>query len=215
MLRLLAFSVCGIVIASTASAHTGVGDTAGFAHGFLHPIGGPDHVLAMVAVGLFAATLGGRALWLVPLSFLTMMAAGGAIGIGGVDLPLVELGIGFSSRGPRRGHRGALENAARCCSGVGRLLRDLSRTCARGRNAEYRIRNGRRCRLSYRHGIAGTRAASVWAVVRDVRGAAGTASCTDCRRGGGANRRRYVGRPRGYLKNRTTIAARARRARQR
>ncbi len=96
MLRLLAFSVCGIVIASTASAHTGVGDTAGFAHGFLHPIGGPDHVLAMVAVGLFAATLGGRALWLVPLSFLTMMAAGGAIGIGGVDLPLVELGIGFS-----------------------------------------------------------------------------------------------------------------------
>ena len=96
MLRLLAFSVCGIVIASTASAHTGVGDTAGFAHGFLHPIGGPDHVLAMVAVGLFAASLGGRALWLVPLSFLTMMAAGGAIGIGGIDLPLVELGICFS-----------------------------------------------------------------------------------------------------------------------
>lgn len=96
MLRRLAFSVCGSVIAGTASAHTGVGDTAGFAHGFLHPIGGLDHVLAMVAVGLFAATLGGRALWLVPLSFLTMMAAGGAIGISGIDLPLVELGIGFS-----------------------------------------------------------------------------------------------------------------------
>jgi urease accessory protein len=96
MLRLLAFSVCGSVIASTASAHTGVGDTAGFADGFLHPIGGPDHVLAMVAVGLFAAALGGRALWLVPLSFLTMMAAGAAIGMSGVDLPLIELGIGFS-----------------------------------------------------------------------------------------------------------------------
>jgi hydrogenase/urease accessory protein HupE len=52
----------------SASAHVGVGDTYGFVHGFSHPIGGINHVLAMVAVGLFAAHLGGRALWLVPLS---------------------------------------------------------------------------------------------------------------------------------------------------
>ncbi|MER9127713.1 HupE/UreJ family protein [Mesorhizobium sp. M0959] len=47
-----------------ASAHPGVGDIGGFAHGFWHPIGGVDHVLAMVMIGLFAAHLGGRALYL-------------------------------------------------------------------------------------------------------------------------------------------------------
>jgi urease accessory protein len=86
-----------ISLASTAAyAHTGVGTTSGFAHGFTHPISGFDHVLAMVAVGLFAAHLGGRALWSVPLSFVSMMAIGGAIGIAGVNIPFVEIGIGFS-----------------------------------------------------------------------------------------------------------------------
>jgi urease accessory protein len=86
-----------LLLASTAAfAHTGVGTTSGFAHGFAHPIGGIDHVLAMVAVGLFAAHLGGRALWAVPLSFVTMMAAGGAAGMGGMELPFVEIGIGLS-----------------------------------------------------------------------------------------------------------------------
>ena len=61
---LLALSV--IALPSAAFAHTGVGDTAGFLHGFEHPIGGIDHILAMVAVGVFAFVLGGRALWLVP-----------------------------------------------------------------------------------------------------------------------------------------------------
>ncbi|MGB3335970.1 MAG: HupE/UreJ family protein [Devosia sp.] len=80
-----------------AFAHTGVGDTAGFVHGFEHPVGGIDHVLAMVAVGVFAYVLGGQALWLVPLSFVGMMIVGFALGIAHVGIPFVELGIALSS----------------------------------------------------------------------------------------------------------------------
>jgi len=81
---------------SAAHAHTGVGATHGFAHGFLHPISGIDHVLVMVAVGLIAAHLGSRALWAVPLSFAAMMIVGGAAGMAGMVLPFVEIGIGLS-----------------------------------------------------------------------------------------------------------------------
>jgi urease accessory protein len=80
----------------TAFAHTGVGDAHGFLYGFMHPVGGLDHVLAMLAVGLFAAMLGGRALWLVPAAFVAMMGVGGLAGINGVELPFVELGIAAS-----------------------------------------------------------------------------------------------------------------------
>ncbi|MBV9066587.1 MAG: HupE/UreJ family protein, partial [Methylobacteriaceae bacterium] len=84
------------LVPSAAFAHVGLGDTSGIAHGFMHPLSGADHVLAMVAVGLFAARLGGRALWLVPLSFVAMMVFGGVLGIAGVDLPYVEIAIGLS-----------------------------------------------------------------------------------------------------------------------
>lgn len=94
----LALALAILVLSPTlAFAHTGVGDTAGFFHGFDHPIGGIDHILAMVAVGVFAAVLGGRALWLVPLSFVAMMLVGFALGVGRLDLPFVELGIALSS----------------------------------------------------------------------------------------------------------------------
>lgn len=79
-----------------ALAHTGVGATHGFGHGFLHPLGGLDHQLAMILVGLFAWQLGGRAIWLVPSSFVAMMAAGGALGVYGIGLPFVEIGIAAS-----------------------------------------------------------------------------------------------------------------------
>lgn len=79
--------------AQPALAHTGVGATGGFAAGFGHPIGGLDHVLAMVAVGVLAAQMGGRALWLVPLAFVAVMVLGGIIGMGGLAVPYVELGI--------------------------------------------------------------------------------------------------------------------------
>jgi urease accessory protein len=86
-----------MALPSVALAHTGHGDTAGFFHGFMHPIGGLDHVLAMLAVGVFAFVLGGRALWLVPLSFVGMMAVGFLLGVRGVNVPFVELGIALSS----------------------------------------------------------------------------------------------------------------------
>jgi urease accessory protein len=92
---LLAASLLALT-AGVAQAHTGVGDTSGFAHGFMHPIGGLDHILAMVMVGVFAAQLGGRAVWLVPASFVAVMALGGVFGLTGIPVPFVELGIGLS-----------------------------------------------------------------------------------------------------------------------
>jgi urease accessory protein len=85
-----------MLIPAVASAHVEAGAAPGLAHGFWHPVGGLDHVLAMVAVGLFAANLGGRALWAVPLTFVTVMAAGGALGIQQVAIPYVEAGIALS-----------------------------------------------------------------------------------------------------------------------
>src|ERR1700742_3769281 len=86
-----------ILLASTGPvlAHTGHG-ASGFAQGFIHPLGGLDHVLAMVAVGLYAAMIGGRALWLIPAAFLGAMALGGALGVTGYGLPYTEIGIAVS-----------------------------------------------------------------------------------------------------------------------
>ena len=89
-------ALAAILFPATAFAHTGVGATHGFSQGFIHPIGGADHVLAMVSVGLFAYVLGARALWLVPLAFVSMMAAGGFLGMSGFELPFVETGIALS-----------------------------------------------------------------------------------------------------------------------
>src|SRR5262245_16937521 len=88
---LLLGSVAGALSAlpSIAFAHVGVGETSGFVHGFGHPISGLDHILAMVMVGLFAWQLGGRALWLVPTTFVLVMAFGGALGVAGLDIPFV------------------------------------------------------------------------------------------------------------------------------
>ncbi len=85
-----------LLVPTAASAHVGVGDTSGIARGFLHPIGGFDHVLTMVAVGLFAAHLGGRAVWFVPLTFVVVMTSAGALGVAGVMVPFVESGIALS-----------------------------------------------------------------------------------------------------------------------
>lgn len=90
----LAATIAGMPAA--ALAHTGVGAVHGFAPGFLHPLTGIDHILAMVMVGVFAWQLGGRALWLVPATFVTLMAAGGALGVAGIPVPFVEVGIALS-----------------------------------------------------------------------------------------------------------------------
>src|ERR1043166_1542989 len=96
MLRLSYLVLASFLMLTPALAHTGIGDTTGLAHGFSHPMGGIDHVLAMVAVGLLAALIDGRALWLVPTSFVAMMALGGVLGMAGTGIPFVEIGIALS-----------------------------------------------------------------------------------------------------------------------
>src|SRR5215468_2280177 len=93
--RLLMTAVFALV-PTLAFAHTGVSEAHDALHGFVHPIGGLDHVLAMVAVGIFATQLGGRAIWLVPTSFILAMITGGALGMTGIHLPLVETLIAVS-----------------------------------------------------------------------------------------------------------------------
>ncbi len=97
MKRAIIILAAASVLAPVAAlAHTGAGDTHGVVHGFMHPVTGLDHVLAMVAVGILAALLGGRAIWLVPASFVAMAAVGGALGVEGVPVPFVEFGISAS-----------------------------------------------------------------------------------------------------------------------
>ncbi len=93
---LRALSLSAVLVLSAALAHTGHGDTGDFVHGFMHPVGGLDHVLAMVTVGILAAQLGGRAIWLVPASFVGVMLLGGMLGLSGMTLPLVEIAIALS-----------------------------------------------------------------------------------------------------------------------
>src|ERR1700741_1391890 len=80
-----------IGVAGTAWAHPGHGDNPGsFAAGLVHPWMGADHLLAMLAVGLWAARLGGKALWGVPLAFMAAMGMGAALTFSGVSTPFVE-----------------------------------------------------------------------------------------------------------------------------
>lgn len=81
---------------AVAVAHPGPGPHTGLVPGFMHPLTGADHLLVMVAVGILAATLGGRALRVLPLTFLAVMALGAGLGINGVRLPLVEMVIALS-----------------------------------------------------------------------------------------------------------------------
>jgi len=80
-----------------ALAHVEGGAAGGFLSGFSHPVSGLDHVLAMIAVGLWGAQLGAPAIWLLPVAFPLMMAFGGLLGLTGVELPAVELGIALSA----------------------------------------------------------------------------------------------------------------------
>jgi urease accessory protein len=86
-----------IAFATPALAHSGEGGAGGFIAGLLHPVFGPDHVVAMVAVGLWGAFLGAPAIWLLPIVFPLVMALGGVLGILGVPIPAVEAGIAASA----------------------------------------------------------------------------------------------------------------------
>ena len=84
-------------LAAPAFAHVQTGQATGFLSGLLHPVSGLDHVLAMVAVGLWGAQLGVPAIWLLPVTFPIVMALGGFLGLLGVPLPGVEVGIAASA----------------------------------------------------------------------------------------------------------------------
>jgi urease accessory protein len=94
LLSLAAVATAGF--STAALAHVGDHSHMSFTEGLLHPFSGMDHVLAMVAVGLWASQLGGRALWLLPLTFPAVMAVGVALGMSSVALPWVEIGIAGS-----------------------------------------------------------------------------------------------------------------------
>jgi urease accessory protein len=84
-------------VATPALAHEGGGVVGGFASGFTHPLFGWDHLVAMVAVGLWGAFLGVPAVWILPVVFPMVMAFGGALGVLEVPLPAVETGIAASA----------------------------------------------------------------------------------------------------------------------
>jgi urease accessory protein len=79
-----------------AWAHVESGQAGGFLSGLSHPVSGLDHVLAMIAVGLWGAQLGSPAVWLLPVAFPMMMAFGGVLGLLGIPVPGVEIGIAVS-----------------------------------------------------------------------------------------------------------------------
>jgi urease accessory protein len=82
-----------------AFAHTRGGEASGFLAGLSHPVSGLDHVLAMIAVGLWGAQLGAPAVWLLPVTFPMVMAFGGTLGLLGVKIPGIEIGIALSAIG--------------------------------------------------------------------------------------------------------------------
>jgi urease accessory protein len=97
LLRSLTVLVLVFLFAPTAFAHPQKGEAVGFLTGFRHPISGLDHVLAMIAVGLWSAQLGSPSIWLLPVAFPMVMAVGGMLGLMGVPLPGVEYGIALSA----------------------------------------------------------------------------------------------------------------------
>ncbi len=81
---------------SIAFAHVGAGSTQGFVAGLVHPVSGLDHLCAIVGVGIWAAQRGGKAIWLLPLAFLAVMAFGGILGAAAIALPFADRGVVLS-----------------------------------------------------------------------------------------------------------------------
>ncbi|GLZ24118.1 protein hupE [Stutzerimonas stutzeri] len=94
--RKLATVILAAALPGIASAHTGLGAIGGLASGFSHPLFGADHLLAMLAVGVWARQQGGGAVWVIPAAFIGAMLLGGALALEGIGLPFVERGIGVS-----------------------------------------------------------------------------------------------------------------------
>lgn len=95
-MRAAAGAAMVLALAAPAQAHVFGAGGAGLFQGFEHPFSGLDHLLAMIAVGLWAAQIGGRAIFLLPIAFPLMMALGAAAGVLGMPLPGVEYGVAAS-----------------------------------------------------------------------------------------------------------------------
>ena len=94
MIRRFILSLTALALSTApAFAHLNPQEHGSFMAGFSHPLFGLDHILVMVAVGLWASQIGGRALWLVPAAFVGTMAFGFGLAVAGVDLPFVEPAI--------------------------------------------------------------------------------------------------------------------------
>lgn len=92
-----ALSLIFLLVPIMAHAHVAQGQAAGFFTGIEHPWSGLDHILAMVAVGLWGAQLGNPAIWVLPIAFPMMMAVGAMMGLMGIPVPGVEIGIALSA----------------------------------------------------------------------------------------------------------------------
>lgn len=86
-----------MLVPTLVLAHQESGQAAGFVAGLVHPISGLDHVVAMIAVGLWGAVLGPPAIWVLPVAFPMMMAFGGFMGLLGIPVPSIEIGIAVSA----------------------------------------------------------------------------------------------------------------------
>jgi len=94
--QLPALTIALLAAPSLALAHAGVGPHNGWLHGFTHPLSGLDHILAMTAVGLWAAQAGSRMIWLIPLIFVIVMGLGGLLGMITLPAAFAEYGIMLS-----------------------------------------------------------------------------------------------------------------------
>ena len=95
MRKILTFLLPLLLLPGLANAHTFQGET-GFLSGIFHPVLGFDHLLAMLCVGIVSAQMGGRAIWTVPLTFVSVMGLGGFFGMQNIPIPGVEYGIALS-----------------------------------------------------------------------------------------------------------------------
>jgi urease accessory protein len=96
-LALLAVAAASLILAAPAFAHEQGGVAGGLVSGLLHPVTGIDHMIAMVAVGMWGAQLGSPAIWLLPVTFPLVMAFGGVAGVLRVPLPMPEVAIALSA----------------------------------------------------------------------------------------------------------------------
>lgn len=85
------------LLSAQVQAHSEEGVAGGFKSGLLHPVLGTDHLVAMVAVGLWGAQLGNPAIWILPVTFPIVMAVGALLGLAGMPLPMAEVGVAGSA----------------------------------------------------------------------------------------------------------------------